>query len=465
MEKVFELLEKNNLIDDEHIESIIMSQWSATHVFDFKDSLVELVEASALPRKELDLSDYAFIANSNMSAQHGGCCMGWECRLRRIDDLARFSVLYSDCVYVPNYFADYEHLPTKGYDKFHFRYYFAGDLKIMLRLKLLLMAGIVQFIYPGFHMCSSCFQKLTPTFKQLDSNLEKHVGALARSYVKQTSATLRSRLPRGHVYDIEIQCPEEIWEHGKVVLISEELPPPLKAKVKSTLDTILAKGVELSKDEIAKAGIVKRLLYVIARDIWLQYVKTRMAGLNLKYLTNRDIDISFLEAVTKDEDFKKYNDVLRSHLMYELPILQGVPLDSLLDIREKEHDAFLVYRDGINEVVRTYISQRKAFSPLDAKEVYRDVVQPKLNQLNASVNSIKRARWKKATRDIIIAGSMLTVGLCSNVLAPGWATVVFSLGGLQALKSVQSIMEARQTPEEIRNDNFYFLWKLTGKYK
>ena len=469
MEKVFELLEKNKLVDDEHIESTIMDGWGTTHILDFKDSLVELAEATAPPKKEPDLSAYAFVANSDMSSQHT-TCPAWSCRLRRIDELARFSVLYSDHVYIQNYFEDYWHPPTNRYEEYNLRRNFAGDLKIMIRLRPLMTAGIVQLVHPaepGLHMCHRCAEKLIPTFKEVNSALEKQVHTLSKKYLVETSGVLYldPHFAEVPLYNIELKGSEELWETGQLVLITEHLAPPLLAKARNVPRHVLAKGIQLSKDQIRKAGIVHDSLHLIAMDIWMQYLMSKIAGLNLKYLTNRDIDISFLEAVTKDEDFRKYNDVLKSYLMYELPILQGVPLDSLLDVRQKEQDAFLLYRDGINEVIRTYISQRKAFSSRDAKEIYGDVIQPKLNQLNARVSSIKRSHWKKVTRDIVIAAGVLTFGLCSNILTPGWSTVVSSLGGFQALKSIQSIVEATQTPEEIRNDNFYFLWKLSKKYK
>jgi hypothetical protein len=470
METIFELLEKNKLVDDEHIERIIMRQWSIGHIIDFKDSLAESVEASVQPQKDLDLTTYAFVANSDMSAQHYACCFGWDCRIRKTDNLARFATLYSDCVYIQNYFADYRHKPTNWNEELDFRYFFAGDLKILARLGPLMTAGVVQFIQPpepGFHMCPRCAEKLIPTFKEVNSALEKEINVLSEKYVEQTSATLFLDPEFRDVpsYRIHIQGPEELWEHGAQNFFPYLLPPSLSPKTRRTSNVILAKGIKLSKSDIAKADIVRRAaLDPIARDIWTQHFLSRVSGMNLKYLTNRDIDISFLEAVTKDEDFRKYSGILRSHLIYELPILEGISLNSLLDIRQKERDAFLLYRDGINEVVKTYISQRRDLSELDAREIYVDIVQPKLNKLNARVKSIKRSLWRKPIYSISITAGILTVGLCSNILTPELGAVVGALGGFQSLKNlVESIVEATQTPEEIRNDNFYFLWKLSKK--
>lgn len=468
MEKVFDLLSKNNLIDDEHIESRIMHSWSTTRIIDFKDSFVDLIQTtSPLSKEQLNLSTYTFVANADMSAQHSSC-PAWSCRLRRIDGLARFSALYSDCVYIRNYFVDYEHLPSNRYEEYNFRYLLAGDLKIMIALKPLMTAGVVRFVQPpepGFHMCPSCAERLIPTFKEVNSALEKHISVLDEKYIEQTSATLyHTPVFPGEPYTIEASGPEELYENGQTLFTRARLPRSLLARLKSTPNGSVAKGLQLSKSEIAKAGFVQDSLRVIAIDIWMQYLMSRVSGMNLKYLTNRDIDISFLEAVTKDEDFKRYNNVLRNHLIYELPILQDVPLTAMLDIRRNEYDAFLTYRDGMNKVIKEYISQRKKLSSLEAREIHEDIVQPKLNELNARVKSIKRSLLRKPALDITIAVGILTIGLYSNLLTPEAGKIVAALGGIPALKSlIQSIVEAAQTPQEIRNDSFYFLWKLSKK--
>lgn len=472
MDEVFDLLKGNDLTDDAHAENIIMHRWSTAHILDFKDSLIELIEAAAVPPGEFSLSEYAFLANSVTSGQHsGGGCISADCRLGRVDELARFAALYSDCVYISNYFSDYAHLSAEAIiDETLLRIKFLGDIRIMLRLRPLLLAGVVRFIYPGLHLCSTCFESLTSTFKEVDNRLEKHIDVLEEVYAEKASARLDvlELTSRESLYSIELRCEEDLVEHGQTYVVTSQPSPIIRAMAKaaqSVQENPSKKEYALSKDEILRSGVIRGELYGIARDISLQYLKTRIAGLNLKYLTNRNVDISFLEAVTEDKDFIKYNDVFRTNLVFEMPILQGVPLDSLLDVRQKEHDAFIVYRDTVNEIVNQYVLQRRPLSPLDAKTIYEDLVRPRLSQLNTRVKSITRSRFRKLVPSAAIATGALTAGLCSNVIAPGWELLLYALGLSQAAEGIKSLVEACQTPEEIRNDSFYFLWKISGKSK
>jgi len=238
-------------------------------------------------------------------------------------------------------------------------------------------------------------------------------------------------------------------------------PDWLLKKVKASVGTQPAKELKLSSKQIARARILEGRLTTIAHDIWVQHFTSTILGLNAKYLTNRDIDISFLNAISEDDDFTRYNHILRTHLLYELPVLQNVPLTSLLDIRAKEHDSFLLYRNAINEVVKQYISGRRSLSGREAKEIYEDVVYPKLCELNAKVNSIRRSLVKKSVRDVSITSSIVTVGLFSGLLP---LELLIGLGGIKITKDVlDSIVQSIQTPQEVRNDNFYFLWKLSKK--
>lgn len=45
-------------------------------------------------------------------------------------------------------------------------------------------------------------------------------------------------------------------------------------------------------------------------------------------------------------------------------------MKDLIDIRRKEYDVFLIYRDAINEIIINYISQHKALSESDEIDYY-----------------------------------------------------------------------------------------------
>src|SRR5215216_3414888 len=72
-----------------------ISEWNAKQTFDFVMECKELLPT----QEEKSTSIFDFVANSSLS---GGRfpCFGPECRLSRVDDVARFAALYSDYVLI-----------------------------------------------------------------------------------------------------------------------------------------------------------------------------------------------------------------------------------------------------------------------------------------------------------------------------------------------------------------------------
>jgi len=392
-----------------------------------------------------------------------------SCRLRRVDELARFAILYADTVYIDNYFDFFFHEPTNPYEEYSYRTGMAGDLKIINRLKPLLTSGLIRFIQPmepGYHLCPKCTEQRIPTFKTASKNLRHLLTNLNNTYSSQTSVTLSTKPYAGvTLYQLDVEGPDDLFEERGISILTEDLPPVLSKKIQAIPSHKLSQGIPLSKDDIRKSGIISTSLEVIPRDIWVRQFLCNVSGMNLKYLTNRDIDRLFLEAATESSELKAYNDVIHNHIVYELPLILDMPFQSLLDVRQTEHDAFLVFRDSINEVVSKYVLSRKQLSTTDASQIYFDLVQPKLNQLNKRIASIRSSKRKTAARDAAVAIGLLTFGFCSSFLTPALQAVTLSLAGIQSLKTIGSVTEAVQIPEDIRNDNFYFLWKLAKKLK
>jgi hypothetical protein len=128
MKKVFDLLRSKGLTNHEKIEYAIMSKWTLNDIINFNERLLDEIEEQ--PEGHDEITNFNFVANSGLSAQTSGPCVEWNCRLRRVDRLARFAALYSDRIYVQNYFDQYPdhmpHMPTKWLDE-TLRMHFAGD--------------------------------------------------------------------------------------------------------------------------------------------------------------------------------------------------------------------------------------------------------------------------------------------------------------------------------------------------
>lgn len=466
-ESVFELLKGKKLTDDSHIETSIMAEWPFSKVLDFVEKLFVSIEADSLQKSDFSINDYPFLANSNMSGQHNGGCIEWNCRLNRVEQLARFSILYVDCLYLPNYFSDYKHVQfhiQNDYDRRSLRYHIVGDIKILLKLKPLLRSGIVRFLPTTLMLCSSCFAKINQRIGEIDSRLLDQIKLLDKSFSETTTAKLQivnfTNSLGIREYQIDVTCDEALFEHGQYIKIVSELPRIFQRKIDNNPSQ---HQFSLTKSEILRGHVNTDLIESIARDISL--LKFHQERFNLKYLTDRSIDVSLLQAINDEKLFKDYNDILASYLAFKLPIFQYAPLDSLLAIRQNEQDSFFSYRTALNQILRQHILQQKTISAEDAKQIYSDVMYPEIKKLNNKVNAIRKSSLTKSLKRLAIATGALTFGLCSNFITPSFQSALYGLGLMAVYDSAKSISNAVRPDKEIRNDNFYFLWKVFKKSK
>lgn len=121
-EKIFEELRKSGLISDKAIDRKVLTYWALHDVLDCAFRLRGLVEHESRTPEALA---FDFVPTSEMSAQHGACCVIHECRRKRLMATARFATLYADRLRVPNYFAEYasaEHATLTADEEFELRY-------------------------------------------------------------------------------------------------------------------------------------------------------------------------------------------------------------------------------------------------------------------------------------------------------------------------------------------------------
>ena len=470
MEEIIDLLKRNGLDDDDdNIEYKVFHRWSLNQINRFIDTFDEIIDNQ---EPNLDISPFSFMPNSNMSAQHL-FCGEWNCRLNRIDHLSRFAAFYADSIFLPNYFTYLRHLfahVSSQYEDFDFRYAFVGDIKILNKIKPLLKNSIIKFIHPlnpGLTICPTCAAAKSPEFRDINQRFKKNIKVLCKEhlpYMKGT-LTLSDELQDDNIYDIDLTGPEDLFETGQSILVVPErdLPKFLFEKIKNIPKNDLAKGIRLSTEDLEKSHIINDELQSIIADLWTKHYLCKTANIDVKYLTNREIDASFINIMTQNEQIRNYNQIVHDNIVCELPILNELPLDTILTIRQNEHDSFLVFRDSINSAIKECLAKDTALTSSIARDIYHDIVQPKLNILNSKFKNIRNSHLRQARQEIHIARGLLTFGIFCLFLSPVAATIPLSIGGAEFIKGIKSISDASATPQEVRNDNYFFLWKLINK--
>jgi hypothetical protein len=236
-DRLFEAINKLKLTNPSSIDEAIYHRLSLSDLIDLSLVLGLSIESESSPPNALGLQDYHFLANSKMSGLYEGGCPYSECRVRRVDHLSRFAALYSDSVYIQNYFdwLNHLHIPEDPYQEYHLRDSISGSIKIINAIKPLIQNGIIRFLPTGITLCKTCYAHLTEQQKGLNAELDKQVRQLERLYSDTTSANLKV-LPTpsfidGHTYEFHVTCDEDLYDHGQYVTYIHKLPPILLRKL------------------------------------------------------------------------------------------------------------------------------------------------------------------------------------------------------------------------------------------
>lgn len=468
MEDAFEFFDKKGLVTQEKIEDLVEHKWSIKQILDFNDSFYELMPT--IKSVERDIEKFRFVVNSNLSAQVWGACQEWHCRLRSIDKLSRFAALYSDSVYIQDYYMpDLADLFRE--DESEARLLYAGNLIVLLYLRPLIESGIVVLIdHPAHHICPNCWAKKYSNLNKQIESARNNFSSLATKYLRETTAYLNvDELMRYGFPAIHFHSSAEIFHNGQTVWVPSKIPTWMKQKIKNTLaQKNKPRKIVFTENEILKTDVIQVELDTALNDILMQKMYSQGMQLNTKYLTDRDIDFQILnfmaDCAATDAD-SNINTSLASNLLYEMPIIQDVPITYLLEVRKNNYDAFTIFNNSMSKLVNKYVAQHKIFTEREAQQLYLDEIKPQVDKLNRKVSTIRCKAAKKLARDIAISASVVTIGLFIDIIPPAITNVLTAMGIFQTKDIPSSVTNIVSAENEIRDEDLYFLWKLKKKRK
>jgi hypothetical protein len=127
--KLFEVMEKKGVIRGSKVNVKNIQKLSPTQIIDFASETQELTSSEHMGREK---SPYVFSSSLSLD---GGIypCESLNCRLDRAKNLAQFSALYSDRIYINYYPSDYLiHLEkVENIDKEELQERFTNDLSVL----------------------------------------------------------------------------------------------------------------------------------------------------------------------------------------------------------------------------------------------------------------------------------------------------------------------------------------------
>lgn len=145
--------------------------------------------------------------------------------------------------------------------------------------------------------------------------------------------------------------------------------------------------------------------------------------------------------------------------VFEMPFLDGVDTQTILNLRESEHDAFNEYRIALDKATYAYMS---ATQNSEARDIYDDIIYPSFIKLDSMFKRTKRMRVFKNISELLVTSATVTVGVMSSIIPEDPTTIIAAAGGTEALaKYITSAIERKlNAGNEIEKQDFYFLWKL-----
>jgi hypothetical protein len=173
-------------------------------------------------------------------------------------------------------------------------------------------------------------------------------------------------------------------------------------------------------------------------------------------LTDREIDLDIVTSIGEPDVIRTSKSFLAG-LSHSIPTIEDVRLDKLIRLRQKEGEAFEVYRDALHRV----LNQARALKPEEMRELIDDEIRPEIHKIERTIKNTRRLLVDSLTRDILVSTGYIAIGLFSGFLSPQAAEIVTTLGGLAFAKSVvEKVTQLRTDSGDALENPYYFLWKL-----
>ena len=250
---------------------------------------------------------------------------------------------------------------------------------------------------------------------------------------------------------VSINSSKNLLHHPRTLYFYGEIPNVIK-KMKPTRSLKI-----LTDRQVRDAHLLDFVIEEILTDIQVQEYYSRKYGAH--YITNRPIDFELLSIVNNDTVQIKSKNVTKN-ISHEIPFIKNVPIKNLIELRKKEGEAFQVYRNTIKNLTSD-ISEYA----ID-KQIYFDIIKPELDKIDLTIKNSKKIIWQETYSDFLIHSGYVAVGLTTGLLVPNIGQITAAIGGLNFFNKVgKNIQKLISDSENLRNENFYFLWKVKEKAK
>lgn len=426
----------------------------AGFIFDSsKDELFEFAETLALsskyhfkPEKNTN-SNFSFIANSSLSGGRHPCSE-MSCRRKKLDELISFASLYSDEVHIQNPFEDILVSGPKSISTATRQELMYG-ISNYIYLRPLLENGIIKYAQNMVSLCSHHSETLA---KPLADKIKKKENRLYDLLEEQLidKCTIFFDIKEDGTRYLKINGPSELIDHGAMFFYFYDTPPDF-------IISLYEKSLpyKLTKNEILSEGVLGLIISPIIEDLSNQEWQSAFYGTS--YLCDNPTQISIASKLNSAA-YTANSLAFNNAMSHSLPSVYSKDISSIVDLRNKEAEAFSVYRNKVHNLLKT----TDKWSESDVSEIFRDEIVPEINMIDKKIND-----WKVKTKDslkekLIFGAGSVSIGLYAGMLPPNIGDIVAAIGGGGAVAG--AVMDYNKTLKEkmeARTNDFYFLWQAS----
>lgn len=455
---IFEQIDNAGFIRNGEINTEKISKLTPFDIIEFAQESAEITSASDLnPEKNL------FTHSASMSLGAGRRpCSELGCRLDRANELSQFAAFYSDKIYMHNFIAEHlRHLESKQYpDEQLMRMNFVYDMVVFDFLRPFIEAEIIIPITAPNH-CPHCFVE-SILKDENDTRLKHAFEELVEKYNKGISYSIQ-RDDSG-LFNMRLEGSDELLNHGFRAYVSNEMPIYFKKGQKALKKRLLdGEKVILSKKAIQDMEIDVQLADEVFRNAYFSLSTAHC--LNTSFVTERELDISFINSITPDKEIDRRNAIIKKHLTCLVPFIDNIKTSDILKIRKEEGEAFLRFRGALNIAINESLKQKEKFTENTAREIYQDVIRPELANLEKKAQKARKSIIKDISTKIVSWGiAAIGIGIWAGIPSSGKAEIARSLGLLAVLQSLtEGIIKGTNTENSVEQSDMYFLWKVKKK--
>ena len=405
-----------------------------------------------------DESIFNFTASPS-SVGFGASCLHPDCKLERVADFVRYATLYADTVAIPNVFPKYAREGVLTSEELDFlRLSVTGDILVLLELAPLFEAGIASFVPPSVGLCQKHGAMFEEKWRQIDGALVEASNRVSLTVAKASKVEFTVS-PEAVTYSYSLT--DQFFDNDFTAF--ETAPPPewLTRTKKYRKSLRSGQPSRLEPEEIVRLDVIRSLLLHLVP--WARMYLFSGLFTHSKFLTNRPADALLLEAALPTDELRLSNRALVERMPLQMPILEGVPTQTLLEVRRSDYDAFLNFRTKIMEVQREYRARDGVVSPQDASKIYEHIVFPAMQGIESKLESLANGLRSTSLARIAIVAGAATIGLSIGLLPGGTGRALELAAACEIVDSAVDIWKSTRIPVEVRQDPFFFLWKVSRK--